>query len=70
MVKIVECEWASWCERDCDNRQIMQIIKKDGFGSYTIEQPIEENLGNCDYYKVKYEGMFMKHKFKKENSNG
>ena len=52
MIEIVECEWSEWCSRNCTNKHIMQIIQKNGFNTYIIEQPIEENLGNCDYYRI------------------
>lgn len=55
MVKIVECEWQSWCPKSCENKQIMQIYNKNGYGTYLIEQPIEENLGICEYYRVRYD---------------
>ena len=60
MVKIVECEWADWCPRDCKNKHIMRIIQKNGFNTYVIEQPIEENLGNCDYYRIHSNDAFIK----------
>lgn len=70
MIEIVECEWAEWCPRNCTNKQIMKIINRDGYGSYVIEQPIEENLGNCDYYKVHYNNMSMKRQINiKEGGN-
>lgn len=60
MVKIVECEWAEWCPRDCKNKHIMRIVQRNGFNTYVIEQPIEENLGNCDYYRIHSDDVFMK----------
>ena len=57
MVKIVECEYAAWCEKDCTDRRIMQISNKNNYGIYIIEQPIEENLGVCDYYRVRYDNV-------------
>ena len=60
MVKIVECEWASWCEKECQDKRIMQISNKNGYGTYLIEQPIEKNLGICDYYRVRYDNVIKK----------
>ena len=62
MVKIVECEWQSWCEKDCQDKRIMQIYNKNGYGIYLIEQPIEENLGVCDYYRVRYDDVVKRKK--------
>lgn len=60
MVNIVECEWSDWCPRNCKNKYIMQIIQKSGFNTYIIEQPIEENMGNCDYYRIHSDDIFIK----------
>ena len=70
MVKIVECEWKDWCPKDCNNKYVMRIINRDGYGSYMIEQPIEENLGNCDYYRVNYDGMSVIKQIKRGKNDG
>ena len=59
-VKIIDCKWADWCPKSCTNRKIKQTVKWDGYGSYTIEEPIECNLDTCEYYHITCDRMAMK----------
>lgn len=69
-IEIVPCEWNRWCAKECTDRRIMRIKGKDGFGTYIIERPIEENLNTCLYCTLHYDEMDVKKHLRKEKKDG